>query len=142
MPRALIASALLFLAGVLVTERSALEEMPHEGALEANLIGRSATFPTGAIAIWHSDGRYSYRPSRGGRTWLGRYTISGSLVCVELFDEYGDILGAGWGGMGSCFRLARADSGPFLIDRLGRFIPLDQAPVPLDRTEDRHRSSL
>src|SRR4051812_49198661 len=139
MPRALIASGLLLLAGLFMTNRAALPEPSHGGDLEAGLIGRSAVFSTGAIAAWHAGRRYSYRLSRDGRAWPGRYTVVGNLLCVELFEYYGDVLGAGWGGMGTCFRLASLGSRLFLIDALGRPIPLTRSPVRLNRTGNRHQ---
>ena len=71
------------------------------------------------------------------RTWPGRYTLLGNVVCVELFDYYGGVLGAGWGGMGTCFRLASLESRLFLIDAQGRSIPLTRSPVRLNRTGSR-----
>jgi hypothetical protein len=137
MPRALIAPGLLLLAGLFVTNRAALPEPSHQGDLGAGLIGRSAVFSTGAIAAWHAGRRYSYRLSRDGRAWPGRYTLLGNVVCVELFDYYGGVLGAGWGGMGTCFRLASLESRLFLIDAQGRSIPLTRSPVRLNRTGSR-----
>lgn len=87
--------------------------------VEALVAGRSVVFPSGATGDWQRNGRYLYRPGPESRVWQGRYHGTGQGVCVELPAHYGDVLGAGWGAMGACFRILRMGDDHLLVDEAG-----------------------
>lgn len=98
--------------------QTAVAQQPlSDGETRTLIAGQSATYSNGGIAVYFTDGQYTYTGA-GGRVVEGKWNVAGGRICYDFSN-----------GGSRCDRVFKDPVGPYIVNTQGRLYRFETGPA-------------